>query len=31
MKRIAAVITTVPHRQSPFEIAWDLMEKEQKT
>jgi hypothetical protein len=25
------LITTVPHRQSPFEIACDLIEKEQKT
>jgi len=31
MRRIVAVIAAVPHRQSPFEIASDLMGKEQKT
>jgi hypothetical protein len=31
MKGIVAVITAVPHRQSPFEIACELIEKEQKT
>ncbi len=31
MKRIVAVITAVRHPQFPFEIACDLLGKEQKT